>query len=180
MDMHGKEIKKTLTMQYRMHEKIMKFSSQELYENKLVAHKSVVNHLLMDLSNVNRCESTSSPLMLIDTGDASVFHETQKAKNSVERSSSNHMEVALVEKHIEILMQQGGLEQDQIGVITPYTAQVFRLRDVINERWKDIEINSIDGYQGREKECVIISMVRSNEEGIVGFLSDKRRLNGKF
>lgn len=179
MDMHGEKIKKTLTMQYRMHEKIMKFSSQELYENKLVAHKSVANHLLMDLSNVNTCDSTSYPLVLIDSGDSSVFHETQKLKNGAERSSSNDMEVILVEKHIEILMQRGGLEQEQIGVITPYTAQVFRLRDVINRRWNGVEVNSIDGYQGREKECIIISTVRSNKEGNVGFLSDKRRLNGK-
>ncbi|GAA5795792.1 hypothetical protein HPULCUR_001154 [Helicostylum pulchrum] len=177
MDMHGEKIKKTLTMQYRMHEKIMKFSSQELYENKLVAHKSVANHLLMDLSNVNTCDSTSYPLVLIDSGDSSVFHETQKLKNGAERSSSNDMEVILVEKHIEILMQRGGLEQEQIGVITPYTAQVFRLRDVINRRWNGVEVNSIDGYQGREKECIIISTVRSNKEGNVGFLSDKRRLN---
>ncbi|GAA5803182.1 hypothetical protein HPULCUR_008658 [Helicostylum pulchrum] len=87
------------------------------------------------------------------------------------------MEVSLVEKHIEILIEQGGLGQAQIGVITPYTAQVFSLQDVVNKRCKDIEVNSIDGYQGREKECIIISMVRSNKEGNVGFLSDKRRLN---
>ncbi|GAA5795203.1 hypothetical protein HPULCUR_000557 [Helicostylum pulchrum] len=179
MYMHGEKIKRTLTMQYRMHEEIMKFSSQELYENKLVAHESVAGHLLMDLPNVNSCESTNSPLMLIDTGDASVFHETKKSRKGVERSSANDMEVVLVEKHIEILMQKGGLEQVHIGVITPYAAQVFSMRNVINKRWKHIEVNSIDGYQGREKECIIISMVRSNREGNVGFLSDKRRLNGK-
>ncbi|GAA5814691.1 hypothetical protein MFLAVUS_008190 [Mucor flavus] len=166
MDMHGEKIKKTLTMQYRMHEEIMKFSSQELYENKLVAHESMASHLLMDLPNVNSHESTNSSLILIDTGDS-----------SVERSSANDMEVVLVEKHIDILMRQGGLEQEQLGVITPYAAQVFNLRNVINKRWKHIEVNSIDGYQGREKECIIISIVRSNKEGNVGFLSDKRRLN---
>lgn len=179
MDMHGEKIKRTLTVQYRMHELITKFSSQELYGNNLVAHKSVVNHLLTDLPKVVKCESTKYPLMLIDTGDSSIFHETPKIKNGAERSSSNDMEVTLVEKHIEILIEQGGLDQNQISVITPYSAQVFNMRDIINERWKDIEVNLIDGYQGKEKECIIISMVRSNKEGNVGFLSDKRRLNGK-
>lgn len=54
------------------------------------------------------------------------------------------------------------MRQDQIGVITPYAAQVTKLNEVLSEKWKHIEIESVDGFQGREKEAIIISMVRSN------------------
>lgn len=180
LDMQGNDIKCTLTMQYRMHKDIMKFSSQELYENKLEAHHTVADHLLMDLPNTNQCESTISPVVFIDTSDTGLFYESIKSKEGIEKSSSNQLEVILVAKYIQRLINDGGLKQSQIGVITPYTAQVFLLRDIVNDIWKDIEVNSIDGYQGKEKECIIISLVRSNKEGNVGFLSEKRRLNGKY
>ncbi|KAI9345722.1 P-loop containing nucleoside triphosphate hydrolase protein [Pilaira anomala] len=156
---------------------IMKFSSQELYGNKLEAHHTVANHLLADLPNTTYCDTIISPVVLIDTSDTGLFHESIKSKESIEKSSSNRLEVILVVKYIQRLISNGGLEQSQIGIITPYTAQVFLLRDIVNDIWKDIEVNSIDGYQGREKKCIIISMVRSNKEGSVGFLSEKRRLN---
>ena len=62
-----------------------------------------------------------------------------------------------------------------IAVISPYSAQVRLLREMLGE--SEIEIDSVDGFQGREKEAVIISLVRSNREGEVGFLADARRMN---
>lgn len=180
LDTYGDTIKCSLTVQYRMNEKIMQFSSQELYENKLVAHHSVANHLLSDLSNSKTCEITSTPLVLIDISDTRTFWEDRNKNSALKGSISNDLEVMLIEKYIEKLIYKGGLMQDQIGIITPYAAQVNRIDRIIHKRWKDIEVNSIDGYQGREKECIIISMVRSNARGAVGFLSDKKRLNGKF
>ncbi len=72
-----------------------------------------------------------------------------------------------------------------IGVITPYNGQVKRLTEVFsqrggvnqNEKWQKLNINSVDGYQGREKEVIVFSTVRSNNRGDVGFLRDWRRLN---
>lgn len=76
-----------------------------------------------------------------------------------------------------------------IAVISPYNAQVALLSSLIRERYPEdplaneknlaIECGSVDGFQGREKEVVIVSLVRSNEKGEVGFLSEKRRLNGE-
>jgi ATP-dependent exoDNAse (exonuclease V) beta subunit len=62
-------------------------------------------------------------------------------------------------------------------VITPYNAQVSLLRDALLEKWKGIEISTADGFQGREKEAIVISMVRSNSKREVGFLSEARRMN---
>jgi superfamily I DNA and/or RNA helicase len=64
---------------------------------------------------------------------------------------------------------------DQIAIISPYSAQVKLLREKLKHL--DLEIDSVDGFQGREKEAVIVSLVRSNREGEVGFLADTRRMN---
>ena len=69
---------------------------------------------------------------------------------------------------------RGGLSADCIAVITPYSAQVRLLREHLSE---EIEIGSVDGFQGREKDAVLISLVRSNRDGDVGFLAETRRMN---
>lgn len=76
------------------------------------------------------------------------------------------------------MISLGGLREDQIGVITPYATQVKSLAQEITEKWEDIEIDSVDEFQGREKEAIIISLVRSNSRGEVDFLAENRRLNG--
>jgi len=70
---------------------------------------------------------------------------------------------------------EAGLTPEQIAVITPYSAQVKLLREILDV--PGLEIDSVDGFQGREKEAVVFSMVRSNPEGDVGFLADVRRTN---
>ena len=68
-----------------------------------------------------------------------------------------------------------GVLPREIAIITPYSAQARLLRGLINE--SEIEIDTVDGFQGREKEAVVISLVRSNAQGELGFLSDTRRMN---
>lgn len=165
-------------VQYRMHQKIMEFSSQELYKSQLVADSSVASHLLRDLPNVEHTENTEQPLVLIDTSDTGLTHEvTEDAQE--EQSKANELEVELAVHQIRALLNDG-LEQDQIGVITPYAFQVSKLRRDIRENWPGIEVGTVDGFQGREKEAILLSLVRSNDSGEVGFLAEKRRLNGKL
>lgn len=176
--MYGNRIKRMLTVQYRMHKKIMEFSSKELYENKLVADESVAEHVLADLPEVEHTENTESPIVMIDTSDTGLSHEiTDDAQE--EQSKANELEVQLVVQHVKALLEEG-LQEDQIGIITPYAFQVSKLRREIREHWPGIEIGTVDGFQGREKEAVILSLVRSNEMGEVGFLAEKRRLNGMY
>lgn len=177
LSMYGDRVKRMLMVQYRMHQKIMEFSSKELYDNKLVADKSVAEHVLADLPNVTSSENTDVPLVMMDTSDTGLGHEvTDDAQE--EQSKANELEVELAVHHIRALLEDG-LEQDQIGVITPYALQVSRLKRDIREHWPHIEIGTVDGFQGREKEAILLSLVRSNDTGEVGFLAEKRRLNGK-
>ncbi len=180
---HGSNIKKLLNVQYRMHEDIMAFSSKQLYEGKLVAHESVKAHLLNQLSGVEDTDETGVPVIFIDTA-GNAMHESQDADFgkfaglSVLESASrfNEGELDIVENVLEKLIK-AKVSPNIIGIISPYNAQVERLVTLLGDRWPELEISSVDGFQGREKEAIIISLVRSNDEGQVGFLSEKRRLN---
>ncbi|KAI9348834.1 P-loop containing nucleoside triphosphate hydrolase protein [Pilaira anomala] len=179
LSMFGNRVKRMLMVQYRMHQKIMEFSSKELYDNQVVADQSVAEHVLSDLPNVTTAgsENTDVPLVMIDTSDTGLSHEvTDDAQEKEEQSKANALEVELAVHHIRALLEDG-LEQDQIGVITPYALQVSRLKREIREHWPRIEIGTVDGFQGREKEAILLSLVRSNDTGEVGFLAEKRRLN---
>ncbi|KOS19335.1 DNA polymerase alpha-associated DNA helicase A [Escovopsis weberi] len=184
--LHGPSIKRMLTMQYRMHEKIMRFPSDELYEAKLVAADAVKARLLKDLEyDVDDNDDTSEPLVFIDTqgGDFPEKHEDEEddEKNLKKRrglhgeSKSNEMEALLVRQHVRQLTE-AGVRPEDIAVVTPYNAQLAALAS-LKERYPGIELGSVDGFQGREKEAVIVSLVRSNADGEVGFLGEKRRLN---
>jgi DNA polymerase alpha-associated DNA helicase A len=178
--LHGSAIKRMLTTQYRMHEKIMQFPSDELYESKLLAAESVKLRLLSQLPGVKETEETSEPVIFYDTqgGDyAEKAEEENLAKNrSVSESKSNEMEAAQVVLHVGKLVE-AGLQADMIAVITPYNAQLSILSQALRERFPGIELGTVDGFQGREKEAVIFSLVRSNDKLEVGFLAEKRRLN---
>ena len=92
-------------------------------------------------------------------------------------SKENSVEAAWVVKILMGLIEEGGLEFPDIGIVTPYAGQVRAIRDMIPESMQDVEVRTVDGYQGREKDVIIFSSVRSNPDGNVGFLSDRRRLN---
>jgi DNA polymerase alpha-associated DNA helicase A len=130
--LHGPSIKRMLTTQYRMHEKIMRFPSDELYEGKLVAAENVKARLLKDLEySVEDGEDTNEPVVFIDTqgGD---FPEKNEEDDGSKKSSlrsllgdskSNEMEAGLVRQHVKVLVD-AGLRAEDIAVVTPYNAQV--------------------------------------------------------
>ena len=94
-------------------------------------------------------------------------------------SKDNPGEAAAVMALVRRLVKSGAAQPEDIGVITPYSAQVGVLRDLraADDSLAKLEISTVDGFQGREKEAIVISAVRSNEQGEVGFLSDARRMN---
>ena len=188
LSLHGPSIKRMLTTQYRMHEKIMRFPSDELYGSQLVAADAVKARLLLDLPyEVEGTEDTEEPLVFWDTqgGDFPERSEEEQVGQRAGRglmfgeSKSNEMEGALVEKHVESLVK-AGVKPSDIAIVTPYNAQLALLSHDLKERYPGIELGSVDGFQGREKEAVIVSLVRSNAEHEIGFLGEKRRLNGRF
>lgn len=183
--MYGEDIKKLLNVQYRMHEKIMRFPSGELYDSKLVADKSVDSRLLSDLEyGVQDTDDTKEPLVFYDTQGGDFPEKTEEdgsGKKSVllGDSKSNELEALVVKMHVQKLINAGVKDED-IAVITPYNAQLAVLQSLLKEAYPKLELGSVDGFQGREKEAVVVSLVRSNSDREVGFLGEKRRLNGKF
>jgi ATP-dependent RNA/DNA helicase IGHMBP2 len=166
----GPDISRRLMTQYRMHEAIMGFSSAEFYESSLVADAAVGGHLLHDLSHVAAGPLTSAPLQFIDTAGASYDEELEPEGES----RRNQAEAELVGRQVQALLDAGTLPRE-LAVIAPYAAQVRLLREQL--RIDGLEIDTVDGFQGREKEAVIISLVRSNPKGEIGFLGDTRRMN---
>ncbi|KAM6157932.1 DNA-binding protein SMUBP-2 [Rhynchocyon petersi] len=161
-----------LSVQYRMHQAIARWASEALYHGQLVAHPSVAEHLLRDLPGVAATEETTLPLLLIDTTGCGLC----ELEGDEEQSRGNPGEVRLVTLHVQALVDAGVLARD-IAVITPYNLQVDLLRQSLAPRYPELEVKSVDGFQGREKEAVILSFVRSNRKGEVGFLAEDRRIN---
>jgi len=155
-----------LNEQYRMHHKILGFSNEKYYGNQLISNPDVANRTI---------RNDQLPLVLIDTAGCG-FEEVM---NNEHRSYANHGEFFIIREHI--LANREKLLGVSIGIISPYSEQVRYVRNQISEdadlRAMDIEVNSIDGFQGQEKELIYISLVRCNENGEIGFLKDERRLN---
>ncbi|RYD76621.1 MAG: DUF2075 domain-containing protein, partial [Sphingobacteriales bacterium] len=161
-----------LNEQYRMNSKIMGYSSEIFYQNKLTANALVANRILFD---------NDEPLMFIDTSGCG-FDE--KADGS---STTNPDEAAFLLQHLAGLTEQiKGLQPahfPSIAVISPYKQQVHLLKEmilsnpVLMAHSNKISINTIDSFQGQERDVVYISLTRSNAEGAIGFLSDVRRMN---
>ena len=170
VETYGTAITRQLDVQYRMHAAIMRFSSAQFYANTLVAHDSVRGHLLSHLSGVASSPLADEPMTFIDTAGADCTEEAE-----IDGSSrSNPAEGRLVLSKVEQLLASGVAAGD-IAVISPYAAQVRWLRERVPDA--ATEIDTVDGFQGREKEAIVISLVRSNREGEIGFLADTRRMN---
>jgi DNA polymerase III delta prime subunit len=167
----GPGVSRLLTVQHRMHAAIMGFSNAEFYEGQLVAHESVAGHRLCDLTGVRAEPLTETPVQFIDTAGAGYDEELEEDTGS----RRNAQEADLAARKVRQLLD-AGLGASQIGVITPYRAQVRRLRELLADL-PGLEIDSVDGFQGREKEAIVVSLVRSNPEGEIGFLADTRRTN---
>ncbi|XP_047546975.1 DNA-binding protein SMUBP-2 isoform X3 [Lutra lutra] len=168
----GAQVVRTLTVQYRMHQAIMRWASDALYSGQLTAHPAVAGHLLRDLPGVAATEETSVPLLLVDTAGCGLF----ELEEEDDQSKGNPGEVRLASLHIQALVD-AGVQASDIAVITPYNLQVDLLRQSLAHRYPELEIKSVDGFQGREKEAVVLSFVRSNRKGDVGFLAEDRRIN---
>ncbi|XP_026118827.1 DNA-binding protein SMUBP-2 [Carassius auratus] len=169
---YGDSVVRMLTTQYRMNSAIMQWASEQMYEGKLIAHPSVEKHLLRDLAGVADVEETRIPLLLIDTAGCGL----NEMEDTDEQSKGNQGEVDIVALHIKALTEAGVHVKD-IAIIAPYNLQVDLLRQKLSHKYAELEIKSVDGFQGREKEAVVLSLVRSNRKGEVGFLAEDRRIN---
>lgn len=150
----------TLAEQHRMNERIMRYPSDALYGGKLRAHPAVAQHALDEW-----------PLVLIDTAGRGFEDETPADSDS----KRNEGEADLAAREVKKLLQ-GGLRPQDIAVIAPYDGQVQRIRQLLAHE-PELEVDTVDGFQGREKEAVVVSLVRSNDEGELGFVADIRRIN---
>lgn len=157
-----------LARQYRMHGTIMDFSSQEFYECQLEADAAVAEHDLQPLLN-DAVYIDPKPWQFFDTAGA----DFQEMEDDASASRVNDAEARFVAKKAAQLIE-AGIEPKSISVISPYAAQVQLLRSLLPE---GVEADTVDGFQGRENEAVIISLVRSNTSGEIGFLLDTRRMN---
>ena len=130
----------------------------------------VAAHRLCDLAGVEDAPLTRSPFEFLDTAGAG--HD--EALEPDGESRFNPGEVELASKRVDHLLRFGVCAGD-IGVIAPYAAQVRHLRERID--LDGLEIDTVDGFQGREKEAIIVTLVRANPDGEVGFLAEVRRMN---
>ena len=165
-----------LKEQYRMHQKIMSFSSQFFYKNSLIANDAVKHWTMFENDN---------PVQFIDTAGTGYF----ESQDQETKSTFNREEALLLLKHFANYMhsidQQIGIDQiDNIGIIAPYKAQSSLLKELFEEQFEAHElirqktaISTVDSFQGQERDIIYISLVRSNERGEIGFLSDTRRMN---
>lgn len=162
-----------LVQQHRMHAHIMAFSSQQMYGGALVAAPSVRNHRLSDLG-VRDDDARAMPFMMIDTAGTCWYDErNDDASNSLTNPGHAQRVVAEVRR----LLSRGVAPTD-LAVIAMYRNQVKLLRELLRtEREAGIDVGSVDGFQGRERNVVIVDTVRSNEDGTIGFLADIRRMN---
>ena len=173
-----------LNVQYRMHEAICSWASGALYGGKLSSHASVAAHTLGDLPQCAAAVAEevagdgrhflNTSMLLIDTAGCDDIKEMQDGERG-SKANPGEAKIALV--YIERLLVTGGLKEEDIAVVTPYNGQVALLKSVMATRYPRIEVRSVDGFQGREKEVIIMSLVRSNLTKQVGFLSDRRRIN---
>jgi hypothetical protein len=165
-----------LDTQYRMHRDIQDWSSARFYDGRLRPAEGVATHRLVDLEGVEATAETEAPLWFVDTAGSNLSEHS----GDDDISKANTGEAAIVVAHVAALVASG-VPAPAVGVITPYNLQVEKIRELLtlheDKRLRGVEVNSVDGFQGREKEAIVMSLVRSNSKSIIGFLADARRLN---
>ena len=176
-----------LKMQYRMNEEIMRFSSDWFYGNQVESAPEVKYRSILDLD---------IPMSWIDTSEFSensessensdVSFKEQFVGESFGRINKAEAELTLLvlEQYFQKIGKQRILDERlDVGVISPYRAQVQYLRRLLKKKefFKPyrslISVNTVDGFQGQERDIILISLVRANDEGQIGFLRDLRRMN---
>jgi predicted DNA helicase len=161
-----------LSVQYRMNEKIMGFSNQVFYGNRLLADRSVASWKIAD---------NDEPVILIDTAGCGL----EEYKDPESQSTSNRGEAEILLNYLRryLIDYEPWLKGSDFGIITPYRAQVEMIKKLIIEMndpvFPDqrITVNTVDAFQGQERDVILISLVRSNPIGEIGFLRDTRRMN---
>ena len=169
------EVVRLLRVQYRMNEALMRFSSEWFYHGLLEAAPEVRHRSLLD--------DVDDPLVWIDTS-------TEAAEQFVGSSYGriNKTEASLTLQALHHYVERIGrhrliAERVDFAIISPYRAQVQYLRNLVRHDEmlrplrKQITVNTVDAFQGQERDVVTVSLVRSNEQGQIGFLSDLRRMN---
>lgn len=158
-----------LRVQYRMHKTIMSFSSDQFYEGRLIADRTVAAHRARDIPGVATTPLTEDVLVLIDTAGTGFVENWNELMDSRENEGEARLALKVWEE-----LSAAGVKPWQTAIITPYAAQARKLRSQVP---RGLEVGTVDGFQGREKEIILLSLVRSNDQGEVGFLSDTRRMN---
>ena len=179
-----------LNMQYRMNEEIMRFSSDWFYNGKMEAAPEVRFRGILDydtpiewIDTSEICEELSPSQ---DEASAETMFKETIAGNSFGRINKDEALLTLLtlQKYIERIGKDRFLEERiDVGVISPYRAQVQYLRHLLKRtpffrKFRHlISVDTVDGFQGQERDVIVISLVRSNDDGNIGFLRDLRRMN---
>ena len=172
-----------LTVQYRMHEQIMGFSSERFYKGQLVAHQSV-RHAGLDAYDPRFVPDL--PVEFVDTAGCDFLEVTlSEGRSTANPEEANLLLVRLTQLLAPYDPTEYDHEQLTIGVIAPYRAQINYLMDAIEEndklnallRSRMLSVGTVDSFQGQERDIIAMSLTRSNSYGDIGFLSDIRRMN---
>lgn len=179
-----------LTVQYRMHQAIMGFSNRYFYAGALSAHESVANRTLPSPDQ----EPAETGVTFIDTAGCGFEERLQETPGALHKLASryNPEEAGLVRDHLMQLLARYGYpgvgdvpeHLPSIGILSPYREQVNYLEALFQEdpflaalMDTRLSINTIDGFQGQERDVIYLSLVRSNDKHEIGFLQDYRRMN---
>ena len=170
-----------LDTQYRMNEKICRLVSELFYDGKVKTAPEVMNIVLSDIMDASKCQrfglSDEFSLILSDEPVVLINVDGVEKRDKLTKSFWNEIEGEVV---IRILLEILNCGVGNIGIITPYAAQKRYLEErvvKISSPFKSgVVVNTVDGFQGQEKEVIIVSFVRANNKGEVGFLEDKRRV----
>ena len=154
-----------LNVQYRMNSLLMKFPNAEFYNNSLKSDSSVDDINVKDILDSGNDEEA---LLFVDTSN---LYDNKERHLKDSKSIVNELEADIAIGIANDYLNDG-VSEDSIGIISPYADQVKIIQDNT-----PVEVKTVDGFQGREKEIIIISTVRSNDNGNIGFLKDLRRLN---
>ena len=178
------EVVTLLKMQYRMNDDIMRFSSNYFYDGQVESAPNVKYRGILDLDVAMEWVNPSENSEYSEYSDKS-FKETFIGE-SFGRINKDEAELTLntLQQYFERISKQRLLdERIDVGIISPYRAQVQYLRRLLMKREffkpfrRQISINTVDGFQGQERDIIVLSMVRSNDDGQIGFLRDLRRMN---
>jgi len=186
VEMHPEAVT-LLKIQYRMNDDIMRFSSNYFYEGKVESAPEVKYRSILDLDTAMEWISPENPdnPECPDNPDYPDYRE-QFVGESFGRINKAEAELTLdtLQHYFERIGKQRLLdERIDVGIISPYRAQVQYLRRLLMKREyfkpfrRLISVNTVDGFQGQERDVIVISLVRSNDEGQIGFLRDLRRMN---